>query len=100
MMVEKDDDSFAIYGMVMREMTPRLWLDSERVCVYVKRKDSDACSNNNTAVRNVISFYCYADNITENKSLKSGNGNVTSCASHITLLLSYEHIEIACGWWW
>lgn len=35
MMVEKDDDSFAIYGMVMREMTPRLWLDSERVYVCV-----------------------------------------------------------------
>lgn len=33
MLVEKDDDSFAIYGMVMRKMTPRLWLDSECVCV-------------------------------------------------------------------
>lgn len=33
MLVEKDDDSFAIYGTVMRKMTPRLWLDSECVCV-------------------------------------------------------------------
>lgn len=57
-----------------------------------------AAITNNTAVRNVISFYCYADNITENKSLKSGNGNVTSCASHHAVL-QCEHIEIACGWW-
>lgn len=62
------------------------------VCVCTKREDSDACSNNNTAVRNVISFYCYADNITENKSLKSGNGNVTSCASHHTPAFTYMNI--------
>lgn len=47
-----------------------------------------------------MAFYCHADNITENKSLKSGNG--TSCA----LLLHTSHfsnINIqfrSCCWWW
>lgn len=77
-----------------------IWCVRERDGELIVIREMPAAITNKTAVRNVIScFYCYADNIAENKSLKSGNGCVTYCMilrRHFDLNIS--EVDYDCWW--